>query len=167
MLGGQRSAPTHPPPPTPPPTPPTPRAPPAEKKQKKEQKEEAEKHQRLQQELDEARASYVTWQASMSRPAWRPLGSCTLSQRSTSWLQEGVWHLQTAPGGLSPTLFFLQLECVDCNCSIAARPHLQVYHIDQEISEAEGQIRELEEQLAEAERSLQVTGRRAECSAPS
>lgn len=70
-----------------------------EKKQKKEQKEEAEKHQRLQQELDEARASYVTW---------------------------------------------------------------QVYHIDQEISEAEGQIRELEEQLAEAERSLQVAEKAAE-----
>ncbi|KAL4421458.1 hypothetical protein ABPG75_010749, partial [Micractinium tetrahymenae] len=70
-----------------------------EKKQKKEQKEEAEKHQRLQQELDEARTSYVTW---------------------------------------------------------------QVYHIDQEISEAESQIQELQEQLTEAERSLQVAEKAAE-----
>ena len=48
------------------PTPPraTPRClhPPAEKKQKKDQKEEAERHQKLQQDLDETKGAYFTWQ---------------------------------------------------------------------------------------------------------
>lgn len=70
-----------------------------EKKQKKEQKEEAERHQKLQQELDDTRSSYFTW---------------------------------------------------------------QVYHIDQDIREAEAQIREVQGDLVDAERSLQVAERAAE-----
>lgn len=66
----------------------------AEKKQKKEQKEEAERHQRLQQELDEARSSYFTWQASRG-----PL--CSTSSPSVTFWQ-GTALL--APGSLAALL---------------------------------------------------------------